>query len=135
MTGKLTTLQCSLINTVKPFEIENTNNLGYPLAPMTSAKFDSNSGNLKIRVTVFVDSAAGIDPSNLTFTPNEEINILTLILNYTFKEETPTSFSCFYVELDYTSDTVKNITEVFTQLQNLDPKTSRGTSVSIPPTT
>lgn len=130
MAGTLTTLQCSIINTV-PFSIKETGNLEFPMAPMTSVKYDNTSGNIKIRTIVFIDSAAGTSPSILNFSSNENGNVLQIALNYNYKDETPTTFSCFYVELDYTSETVKNITEVCTHLIDIDPKTSRGTHTNV----
>ncbi len=131
MAGTLTTLQCSLINTVTPFSIKETGNLEFPMAPMASVNYDVTSGNIKIRTIVFIDSSAGTSPNILSFSSNENGNVLEIALNYNYKDETPTTFSCFYVELNYSSETVKNITEVCSHLIDTDPKTSRGTYTNV----
>lgn len=131
MTLNLEPLQCSIINS-SPFTVDNIVNLEYPMAPMTSVNYVTDSNMLIIKTVVFVDSAAGINPDELSFVSSESKGVLTLTLDYTFKEETPTTFSCFYIELSYPS-TPGQITSVITFLNNEDPKTSRGTTTEVPP--
>ena len=46
--------------------------------------------------------------------------------------ETPETCDVWYVELDYTSPTVANITKIKSFMINLDPETSRGTETHVP---
>jgi hypothetical protein len=133
MAGTLTTLQCSLINSGAAFTIKNTQDLGFPMAPATTAKFVDQGEKIKIRTVVFIDSAAGNDPNSLTFSCAEDGNTLEIGINYNYREESPTTFSCFYVELEYSSDTVSSLTTVCAKLVDLDPKTSRGTYTTVSP--
>ena len=60
MAGILKNLQCSLINSaLSPFTINNTTNLEFPMAPMITSKL-TNTPNLKIRITLFIDSSINI---------------------------------------------------------------------------
>ncbi len=104
----------------------------YPVAPLISAKFYSPNGvlTLKIRATLYINSE---DPNNPTVEAPAEINnSLQLYFDYNFSEETPESCDVWYVELDYTSDTVEQITSITSFLRDIDPETSRGTTTNIP---
>ena len=50
--------------------------------------------------------------------------------DYDFSEVTPETCDVWYVEVDYTSDTVGNITTIMSYMINLDPETSRGTKTA-----
>lgn len=99
----------------------------YPVSPLVSASFYSPNGvqTLKIRATLYINSE---DPNNPTVeTPTEIDGSLQLYFDYNFSEETPESCDVWYVEVDYTSDTIGNITEIVSYLKDIDPETSRGT--------
>ena len=63
-------------------------------------------------------------------TPIESGNVLTMNYDYNFSEETPETCDVYYVEVDYTSDTVGNINIIESFMVNLDPETSRGTETT-----
>ena len=127
---QLSPTQCTLIN-AKPFVIEDTKSIEFPMAPFTTAYSYKEDGinKIKIKTILFIDALA-VQPS-LNFKTSEENNFLKISSNYNFKEETPTSFNCYYVELDYTSEQVENIDTVISYLVDLDPRTSRGTYTSV----
>jgi hypothetical protein len=52
--------------------------------------------------------------------------------DYNFSEETPETCDVYYIEVDYISDTVANITEIKSFMINLDPEGSRGTTLMVP---
>ncbi len=126
----LTVIQNTKINTAD-FIFTNPETVSYPVAPLVSAKFYSPNGvlTLKIRATLYINSE---DPNNPTVQePTEEGNSLQLYFDYNFSEATPESCDVWYVEVDYTSDTVGNITEIVSYLKDIDPETSRGTVIDI----
>jgi hypothetical protein len=65
-------------------------------------------------------------------TPIESGNVLTMNYDYNFSEETPETCDVYYIEVDYISDTVANITEIKSFMINLDPEGSRGTTLMVP---
>lgn len=126
----LTPTQCTLIN-AKPFVIEDTKSINFPMSPLTSAYsyLDGGIKRIKIKTVLFIDALA--EKPELDFKTSEDKNFLKISSNYNFKEEIPTSFNCYYVELDYTSEQVDSIDTVISYLVDLDPRTSRGTYTSV----
>ncbi|HQE34100.1 MAG TPA: hypothetical protein PLO52_05590 [Flavobacterium alvei] len=127
----LKVIQNTKINT-GDFIFSSPETVTYPVAPLISAKFYSPNGvlTLKIRATLYINSE---DPNNPTVEAPAEINnSLQLYFDYNFSEETPESCDVWYVELDYTSDTVEQITSITSFLRDIDPETSRGTTTNIP---
>ncbi len=127
-----TVIQNTKINTAD-FTFTSPETVIYPVAPLVSAKFYSPNSvlTLKIRATLYINSE---DPNNPTVQePTEEGNSLQLYFDYNFSEETPESCDVWYVEVDYTSDTVGNITEIVSYLKDIDPETSRGTETKVIP--
>ncbi len=125
-----TVIQNTKINT-EVFTFLNPETVTYPVAPLISAKFYSPNGvlTLKIRATLYINSE---DPNNPTVQePTEEGNLLQLYFAYNFSEATPESCDVWYVEVDYTSDTVGNITEIVSYLKDIDPEISRGTTTQV----
>jgi hypothetical protein len=125
-----TVIQNTKINT-QDFTFISPETVTYPVAPLVSAKFYSPNGvlTLKIRATLYINSE---DPNNPTVQePTEEGNSLQLYFDYNFSEETPESCDVWYVEVDYTSDTVGDITEIVSYLKDIDPETSRGTETKV----
>ncbi|RXM48736.1 hypothetical protein [Flavobacterium sp. YO12] len=123
-------LQNTRINT-NDFIFLHPDTVTYPVKPLVSVKLYEPNGvpTLKIRATLYINS---LDPNNPTVEePTELEDTLQIYFDYDFSEETPESCDVWYVELDYTSDTVKNITEVVSYLKDLDPETSRGTKTKV----
>lgn len=123
-------LQNSKINT-GDFIFSNPETVIYPVTPLISASFYSPNGvlTLKIRATLYINSE---DQNNPTVEePTELDNTLQMYFDYDFSEETPESCNVWYVEVDYTSETVGDLIEVVSYLKDLDPETSKRTKVLI----
>ena len=126
------TIQTTKINT-EPFIFKHIKNIKHPVAPLVSAKFHTPKDGpltLKVRATLYINSKNPDAP--LVETPKEKGNVLTINYDYDFSMETPESCDVWYIELDYTSPTVGNITKIKSFMINLDPETSRGTSTDVP---
>lgn len=126
-----TVIQNTKINT-EVFTFLSPETVTYPVAPLVSAKFYTPEGGvltLKIRATLYMNSEDVVPP--VVETPTENGTVLTMNYDYDFSEETPETCDVYYVEVDYTSDTVANITTVESYMVNLDPQTSRGTETGV----
>lgn len=126
-----TVIQNTKINTT-PFTFTSPATVTYPVAPLVSAKFYTPEGGaltLKIRATLYMNSEDTVAPT--VQTPIENGNVLTMNYDYNFSEETPETCDVYYIEVDYTSDTVGNITEIESFMVNEDPETSRGTVTTV----
>ena len=126
------TIQTTKINT-EPFTFVDPKHVKYPVAPLVSAKFYTPKGGaltLKVRATLYINSKNPDKP--LVETPKEKGNVLTINYDYDFSMDTPETCDVWYVELDYTSPTVGNITKIESFMINLDPETSRGTTITLP---
>ena len=126
-----TVIQNTKINT-QVFTFTSPATVTYPVAPLVSAKFYTPEGGaltLKIRATLYMNSEDTIPPT--VQTPIESGNVLTMNYDYNFSEATPETCDVYYVEVDYTSDTVGNITEIESFMVNEDPETSRGTVTGV----
>ena len=126
------TIQTTKINTI-PFTFSSPKTVKYPVAPLISAKLYTPKGGsltLKVRATLYINSKNPNAP--LVETPKEKGNVLTINFDYDFSMETPETCDVWYVELDYTSPTVGDITTIMSYMVNLDPETSRGTETKIP---
>jgi hypothetical protein len=126
-----TILQNTMINTLD-FVFHSPGTVTYPVAPLISTKFYSPNGvlTLKIRATLYINAKDKNEP--WLETPTELGNSLQLYYDYDFSEETPESCDVWYIEIDYTSPTLGNITEVVSFLRDIDPETSRGTTTHLP---
>jgi hypothetical protein len=127
-----TVIQNTKINTT-PFTFTSPATVTYPVAPLVSAKFYTPEGGaltLKIRATLYMNSEDTVAPT--VQTPIESGNVLTMNYDYNFSEETPETCDVYYIEVDYISDTVANITEIKSFMINLDPEGSRGTTLMVP---
>ncbi len=125
-----TVLQNTKINT-GDFIFTNPETVSYPVAPLISAVFYSpnNVLTLKIRATLYINSE---DQNNPTVEePTELENVLQMYFDYNFSEETPETCNVWYIEVDYTSETVGNLTEIVSYLKDIDPETSRGTKTVV----
>ena len=123
-------LQNSKINT-GDFIFSNPETVIYPVTPLISASFYSPNGvlTLKIRATLYINSE---DQNNPTVEePTELDNTLQMYFDYDFSEETPESCNVWYVEVDYTSETVGDLIEVVSYLKDLDPETSPKTNIKL----
>ncbi len=125
-----TVLQNTKINT-GDFIFLHPETVTYPVAPLVSAKFYSPNGvlTLKIRATLYINSEDQINPT--VEEPVELGTTLQMYFDYDFSEETPESCNVWYIEVDYTSETVGDLIEVVSYLKDLDPETSRGTNTGI----
>ena len=124
-------IQNTKINT-QVFTFSSPATVTYPVAPLVSAKFYTPEGGvltLKIRATLYMNSE--IPDAPIVETPTENGTVLTMNYDYDFSEETPETCDVWYVEVDYTSDTVGDITTVESFMVNLDPETSRGTVTAV----
>lgn len=127
-----TVIQNTKINTT-PFTFTSPATVTYPVAPLVSAKFYTPEGGpltIKIRATLYMNSEDTVAPT--VQTPTENGNVLTMNYDYNFSEETPETCDVYYIEVDYTSDTVGNINKIESFMINLDPEGSRGTSTTLP---
>lgn len=122
--------QVTKINPETNFNFDNISNVGYPLAPLVSAKRDAKTNILTVRIVVFIDAENTTTP---LINPNvvEKDNSLSITVDYNFIEQTPKSYSCWYLEYSYTSETAMNITTINTVLYNEDPVGSRGTTTGL----
>ena len=127
-----TVIQNTKINT-QVFTFTSPVTVNYPVSPLVSAKFYTPEGGaltLKIRATLYMNSEDTVAPT--VQTPIESGNVLTMNYDYNFSEETPETCDAYYIEVDYISDTVANITEIKSFMINLDPEGSRGTTLMVP---
>lgn len=126
-----TIIQNTKINT-QVFTFSSPETVTYPVAPLVSAKFYSPNGvlTLKIRATLYMNSDDTVPP--IVQSPIETGTTLTMNYDYDFSEVTPETCDVYYIEVDYTSDTVGNITEIESFMINEDPETSRGTTTNLP---
>ena len=127
-----TVIQNTKINT-QVFTFTSPETVTYPVAPLVSAKFYTPEGGvltLKIRATLYMNSE--IPDAPIVETPTENGTVLTMNYDYDFSEETPETCDVWYVEVDYTSKTVGDITKIESFMINLDPETSRGTTTNLP---
>jgi len=127
-----TVLQNTKING-EPFTFANPETVTYPVPPLVSSKFYTTADGvrtLKIRATLYINSEDNDHPT--VEEPKEINNTLQLFFDYNFSEETPESCDVWYIEVDYTSDTVNNLTETISFLKDIDPETSRGTRTELP---
>lgn len=127
-----TIIQNEKINS-KEFKFENPKEVSYPVAPLVSAKFytpENGQLTLKIRATLYMNSAITEAPS--VEEPTEKGSTLTMKYDYNYSEEIPQSCNVWYLEVDYTSETVSHINKIESFMINLDPETSRGTKTEIP---
>lgn len=126
-----TVIQNTKINTT-PFTFSSPATVTYPVAPLVSAKFYTPEGGaltLKIRATLYMNSEDTVAPT--VQTPIESGNVLTMNYDYNFSEATPETCDVYYIEVDYTSDTVADITTIMSYMINLDPEGSRGTETGV----
>lgn len=123
-------LQNTKINT-GDFIFTNPETVTYPVAPLVSAQFYNPNGvlTLKIRATLYINSEDSNNPT--VEEPTEINNSLQLYFDYNFSEATPESCDVWYVEVDYTSNTVGDITEIVSYLKDIDPETSKGTKTRV----
>ncbi|RKR09745.1 hypothetical protein C8C83_1393 [Flavobacterium sp. 90] len=113
------------------FVFTDKNHLTFPIPPLASAQFYRNQGvlTLKICATVYINSKDSQNPVIGTLIEND--TNIEIYFDYTWDESTPDTYDVWYVEVDYISDTVNNITAVKSYLRNIDPETSRGTEVKV----
>ncbi|WP_428230323.1 hypothetical protein [Flavobacterium sp.] len=135
-------IQITKINS-EDFIFKDKQNITFPIPPLASANFYYKNGVqiLKTCATIYINSKGTEKPTVQRTT--EEDGILTIYYDYEWDEISPETYNVYYIETDYTSDTVGDITEVITYLKYTpsttvvgggdgdDPTTSRGTKTSI----
>nr|WP_315150884.1 hypothetical protein [uncultured Flavobacterium sp.] len=128
-------IQTTKINT-QEFTFQDSDNVNYPVSPAASTKFYTPIGGsltLKIRATLYINSEESIAPTIKSVKENN--GILKIKFNSNLTRKTPETCDVWYVEVDYTSDTVADIKKVISFLKNAkasdetigDPPISRGT--------
>jgi len=124
-------IQNTKINT-QVFNFTSSETVKYPVAPLVSAKFYRPNGvlTLKIRATLYMNSDDIVPP--IVEEPTESGTTLTMNYDYDFSEVTPETCDVYYIEVDYTSETVGDITNIMSYMVNSDPETSRGTITNLP---
>ncbi|WP_316635235.1 hypothetical protein [uncultured Flavobacterium sp.] len=137
----LKVVQNTQINS-EDFIFKDIQNITFPIPPLASANFYKNDGvpTLKICATLYINSKGTEKPTVQKVI--EQDNTFTIYFDYEWDEISPETYNVYYVETDYTSDTVGNITEVISFLKyttsttvlgpgdGTDPTTSRGTKTS-----
>nr|WP_315145226.1 hypothetical protein [uncultured Flavobacterium sp.] len=125
-----TIIQNTKINT-QVFTFSSPETVTYPVAPLVSAKFYSPNGvlTLKIRATLYMNSDDTVAPN--VPAPTESEDTLTINFDYDFSEVTPETCDVYYIEVDYTSETVGNIKSIVSYMINEDPQGSRGTETGV----
>jgi len=124
------------------FTFLDPTNVIYPVSPQVSVRPYTPEGGsltLKIRATLYINSDVEKDP--IVKSAVEDGNLLTIHFKHNTSETTPETCNIWYVELDYTSETVKNITQVLSFLQGtkkddaseLEDDLSRGTKTDTDP--
>lgn len=123
-------IQITRINTLD-FEFLDKDNLTFPVPPLASAKLYDNKEvkTLKICATLYINSKDSQNPVVGTLTEHDDT--VEIYFDYDWDESTPNTYDVWYVEIDYTSDTVENIKTVMSYLRNIDPITSRGTETGV----
>lgn len=117
-----------------------------PIAPLVSTVFytpENGALTLKIRATLYINSKKSKEGKTPKVKdPVETGNSLKLVFKYDFDSRTLQTCDVWYVELDYTSDTVAGIAKIVSFLKDShkeddlgseveeDPTTSRGTETS-----
>ncbi|MGQ7946511.1 hypothetical protein [Flavobacterium sp. WC2509] len=128
-------IQTTKINT-QEFTFLEPDNVNYPVSPAASTKYYTPIGGsltLKVRATLYINSEESIAPTIKSV--KEKDGVLKIKFNSNLTKKTPETCDVWYVELDYTSETVADITKVITYLidnsredgENDDPPVSRGT--------
>jgi hypothetical protein len=134
-------IQITKIN-AQDFTFLDPENVSYPVSPLISAKFYTPKGQsltLKIRATLYINSKDSEEPSIRSV--KEKDGVLKVKYQCNFSKKTPETCNVWYIEIDYTSETVSDITKIISFLRNsnisdpieIDPETSRGTEVDVKP--
>lgn len=131
-------VQNKKINTTD-FRFKDMGNLTFPIPPLVSVSFyGKDKKTLKICATLYINSKKTEKPTIQAVT--EKDGTFTITFAYKWDKISPDTYDVYYVETDYTSDTVASISEVISYLQYTipvvgggdgdDPTLSRGTKTS-----
>ncbi|QSW90874.1 MULTISPECIES: hypothetical protein [Flavobacterium] len=123
-------IQITKINS-EDFSFIDKTNLTFPIAPLASAFIYQNNGvdTLKICATLYINSKDSQSP--LVGTITEHVDTVEIYFDYDWDESTPETYDVWYVEVDYSSDTIANVSRVISYLRDIDPETSRGTETTV----
>lgn len=128
MENRVEVVQVSKINIEKSFIFKDDGNIGFPMEPLISAEF-LEPNIIKVRIVVFIDKNNKNDPS--VEIVSEVDDALHVSICYNHGEIVPLEYNSYYLEINYTSDTVSKIKKVDAKLIDIDPKTSRGTVTEV----
>ncbi|WP_337968324.1 hypothetical protein [uncultured Flavobacterium sp.] len=119
------------------FLFEDKTDIEFPVAPLASVNSYNNNGQqtLKICATLYINSKNSKKPDVIK--TKEKGKKLKIYFDYDWDEETPETYDVWYVEVDYTSETVGDIKTVISYLRDIgpvegneEPTLSRGTRTS-----
>jgi hypothetical protein len=128
MINQIKVVQVSKINLENSFIFNEDKSVGFPMEPLISTEvIDCNI--LKVRIAVFIDKDNEMDPYVEVISETDDT--LNISIKYNYKEEKPLEYNCYYLEIDYTSDSVTNIKKINSKLIDIDPRTSRGTVTEV----
>jgi len=128
MINQIKVVQVSKINLENSFIFNEDKSVGFPMEPLISTEvIDCNI--LKVRIAVFIDKDNEMDPYVEVISETDDT--LNISINYNYKEEKPSEYNCYYLEIDYTSDSVTKIKKINSKLIDIDPRTSRGTVTEV----
>ena len=128
MENRVEVVQVSKINIEKSFIFKDDGDIGFPMEPLISAEF-LEPNFIKVRIVVFIDKNNKNDPS--VEIVSEVDDALHVSICYNHGEIIPLEYNSYYLEINYTSDTVSKIKKVDAKLIDIDPKTSRGTVTEV----
>lgn len=129
-TTKFYVVQNTRINTVD-FKFLDPDSLTHPVPPLVSARIFEKDGveTLKINATLYINSKDSQNPSVGIFT--EVKDTIEIYFDYDYDDQSPETYDVWYVEIEYASDTLKDVTKIISYLRDLDPETSRGTETTV----
>ena len=128
MVNSIEVVQVSKVNVEKSFVFKDDKNIDFPMEPLISAIITAFN-TIKIRIVVFVDRENKIDPVVKIISEIEDT--LSISVDYDYKDIKPSEYTCYYLEIDYSSDTVSKIKKINSKLIDTDPRTSRGTVTEV----
>lgn len=120
----------------------NVENDEYPIAPLVFAQGITAQKVYKLQIVVYVPSNVintpilrvlnDGNPVALTIPQNQSILARNFIVEYDLSEtETPKEYNAWNINVEYYLKNLKPVNYILTHLQDIDPKTSRGTVTTV----
>ena len=136
----ISNLTFSKINQI-PLTI-NVENDEYPIAPLVFAQGITAQKVYKLQIVVYVPSNVintpilrvlnDGNPVALTIPQNQNILARNFIVEYDLSEtEIPKEYNAWNINVEYYLKNLKPVNYILTHLQDIDPKTSRGTVTTV----